>query len=311
MTFPFAQVLSQVNIGEWDAYTSPLEIRGMIVTGDSIISATGGGVLIKNQNQFTTLTTINGIYGVDLSSIGKDNYNNIWIGGSSPNGFIQIYNFNKGSIEVFDYGLTEITHFYFDNEIAYVSFIDGQDVGFMKFVFSNGKWSYRDIYRNFPVAIEEITGFEILETTLTLEKSIFLAANIGLFLGDISTNLKDPNNWERGFCCFDDGQVKAVTKYQNGFAFIFNESDNQPAAVYYIYPSELSYLSRNLEISIPVEFQKMLFDADDYLWGIKNKTIYSQRSNFIPMVQSKYLNDIKLMSDEKIIIATDLGIRCR
>ena len=108
----------------------------MVATGDSIISATGGGLLIKTQNGFTTLTTINGIHGVDLSSVGKDNYNNIWIGGSSPNGFIQIYNFDQGSIEVFDYGLTEITHFYFDNEIAYISFIDGQDVGFMKFVFS-------------------------------------------------------------------------------------------------------------------------------------------------------------------------------
>ena len=309
MIFFLSQVFPQVNIGDWDAYTSPLEIRSMVVKGDSIISATGGGLLIKSQNQFTTLTTINGIYGVDLSSIGKDNYNNIWIGGSSPNGFIQIYNFDQGSIEVFDYGLTEITHFYFDNEIAYISFIDGQDVGFMKFVFSNGKWSYRDIYRNFPVTIETITGFEILETTLASGKNIFLATNIGLFVGDISTNLKDPNNWEREFCCFDDGPVKAMTKYQNGFAFIFDESDNQPAAVYYIYPSELSYLSRNLEILIPIEFQKMLFDDDNYLWGIKNKTIYSQRSDFSPMVQSKYLNDIKIGFDEEIIIATNLGIK--
>ena len=308
LTFILSQVLSQVNIGEWDAYTSPLEIRSMVATGDSIISATGGGLLIKTQNGFTTLTTINGIHGVDLSSVGKDNYNNIWIGGSSPNGFIQIYNFHQGSIEVFDYGLTEITHFYFDNEITYVSFIDGQDIGFMKFVYSNGKWSYRDIYRNFPVAIEEITGFETLQTSLTSEKNIFLATNIGLFLGNISTNLKDPNNWEREFCCFDDGPVKAMTKYQNGFAFIFDESDNQPAAVYYIYPSELSYLSRNLEIPIPVEFQEMLFDQENYLWGIKNNTIYSQRSDFSPMVQSKYLNDIKIGSNEEIIIATDLGI---
>ncbi len=113
-TLLLSQAFSQVNIGEWDAYTSPLEIRSMVVKGDSIVSATGGGLLIKSQNQFTTLTTINGIYWVDLSSVGKDNYNNIWIGGSSPNGFIQIYNFDQGSIEVFDYGLTQITHFYFD-----------------------------------------------------------------------------------------------------------------------------------------------------------------------------------------------------
>ena len=136
--FLLSQAFSQVNIGEWDAYTSPLQIRNLVVKGDSIISATGGGLLIKNNNQFTTLTTINGIHGVDLSLVGKDDYNNIWIGGSSPDGFIQIYNFDQGSIDVFDYGLTEVTHFYFENEIAYVCFIDGQDVGFMKFLYFNG-----------------------------------------------------------------------------------------------------------------------------------------------------------------------------
>ena len=53
MIFFLSQVFPQVNIGDWDAYTSPLEIRSMVVKGDSIISATGGGLLIKNKNQFT------------------------------------------------------------------------------------------------------------------------------------------------------------------------------------------------------------------------------------------------------------------
>ena len=62
MTFFLSLLFPQVNIGEWDAYTSPLEIRSMVVKGDSIISASKGGLLIKSQNQFTTLSTINGIF---------------------------------------------------------------------------------------------------------------------------------------------------------------------------------------------------------------------------------------------------------
>ena len=40
MTLLLSQAITQVNIGEWDAYTSPLEIRNLVVKGDSIISAT-------------------------------------------------------------------------------------------------------------------------------------------------------------------------------------------------------------------------------------------------------------------------------
>ena len=67
---------------------------------------------------------------------------------------------------------------------------------------------------------DEINGIEILQTNLSAEKNIFLATNVGLFLGKISTNLKDPNNWNRGFCCFDDGPIKAMTRYEDGLAFI-------------------------------------------------------------------------------------------
>ena len=191
--------------------------------------------MVKSGDIYNTLTTIDGLYRVDLSNIEKDSFGNLWIGGNTPSGFIQIYNFNIGSVEVFDFGLTEITNFYIDGENAYAAFIDGQDVGIVKFVHSNDKWSYRDIYRNFPVAVDEINGLEILQTTVSSEKNIFLATNAGLFLGKISTNLKDPNNWQRGFCCFNDGPIKAMTRYQDGLTFIFHEDGNDPAKIYHIY----------------------------------------------------------------------------
>ena len=111
--------MGQVTIGDWRAYTSPLKINKTIVAPDSIICATEGGLLIKTVDSYKTLTTIDGIYSVDLSTIEKDSFGNFWIGGSTPVGFIQIYNFNTGSVEVFDFGLTKITNIYIDFENAY------------------------------------------------------------------------------------------------------------------------------------------------------------------------------------------------
>ena len=309
LVFLFSILLGQVKIGDWRAYTSPLKINKTIITGDSIICATEGGLLIKSGNSYKTLTTIDGLHSVDLSTIEKDSFGNFWIGGSTPLGFIQIYNFDIGSVEVFDFGLTRITDFYIDGENAYAAFIDGQDVGIVKFVYSNDKWSYRDIYRNFPVAIDEINGLEILQTTLSFEKNIFLATNAGLFLGKISTNLKDPNNWKRGFCCFDDGPIKALTRYQDGIAFIFDEDDNDPAKVYHVYSSGEFYLYENLDIPIPIEFEKMIFDNDNNLVGIKNKIIYSQKNEFYPMVQQVELNSLARGLGQEIIIGSDLGLK--
>ena len=132
---------------------------------------------------------------------------------------------------------------------------------------------------------------------------------MGLFLGKISTNLKDPNNWQRGFCCFDDGPIKAMTRYQDGIAFIFDEDGNDPAKVYYIYPSEESYLYENLDIPIPIEFEEMIFDNDDDLVGIKNKIVYSQKNAFYPMIQQVGLNSLALGLDQEIIIGSDLGLK--
>ena len=309
LLFLLSNLIGQVKIGDWRAYTSPLKINKTIIAGDSIICATEGGLFIKSGDSYKTLTTIDGLYSVDLSTIEKDSFGNFWIGGSTPLGFIQIYNFNIGSVEVFDFGLTKITDIYIDSENAYAAFVDGQDVGMVKFVHSNDKWSYRDIYRNFPVAIDEINGLEILQTTLSIEKNIFLATNVGLFLGKISTNLKDPNNWKRGFCCFDDGPIKAMTRYQDGIAFIFDEDGNDPAKVYYIYPSEEFYSYESLDITIPLQFEEMIFDNDSYLVGIKNKIVYSQKNAFYPMVQQVGLNSLSFGPDQEIIIGTDLGLK--
>ena len=68
-----------MRIGDWKALTCPLDIRNLIQLGDTTYCATGGGLLLYHNSTFEVLTTVNGLYGIDLLSISKDSYNNIWI----------------------------------------------------------------------------------------------------------------------------------------------------------------------------------------------------------------------------------------
>ena len=128
-----ANLFAQVRIGDWRALTCPLDIRDIAIVSDTMYCATGGGLLIKTGNQFATLTTIDGLNGVDISVIAADGDGYLWLGGNTPNGFIQIYDpIKKNSVSLFDYGLTEITGFWIDDTLAFAAFIQGQDVGLMK-----------------------------------------------------------------------------------------------------------------------------------------------------------------------------------
>ena len=53
----------------------------------------------------------------------------------------------------------------------------------------------------------------------------------------------------------------------------------------------------------------MIFDNDDYLVGIKNKIIYSQKNAFYPMIQRVGLNNLMLGLNQEIIIGSDLGLK--
>ena len=284
-----------MRIGDWKALTCPLDVRDLIQLGDTTYCATGGGLLLYHNLTFEVLTTVNELYGIDLLSISKDSHNNIWIGGKSPNGFVQIYDNEKNSINVFDYGLTEITKFFIGDSIALACFVDGQDLGLIKWIYSEHQWSYRDIYRNFPFLIQSINGVEILN------QHIFLGTDNGLLVGYLGENLKDPNNWELVSDDFSS-PIDAMRSTKNGFAFISNQN------IYSVIDDNNNFQFEYLEIQAPVEFSDFLIDEDDFIWGIHNKKVYNQRNNFDPISTSKILYDIALDSQGNIIIGSELGI---
>ena len=284
-----------MRIGDWDAFTCPLELRDIIQIGDTTYCATGGGLVSYNNGNFEVYTTVDGLHRVDLFSISKDKYRNVWLGGKSPNGFVQIYNIERNNINIFDYGLTEITEFWVGDSIAFAAFIDGQDLGLIKWVYSDGEWSYRDIYRNFPFVIESINGLEIINNT------VFLATDNGLLKADILSNLKDPNSWALVSNDFD-GPIGAMCQTNNGFAFTLNEN------IYKVFYNNGAIQIDQLGIQMPVNFTDMLFDGEEFIWGIYNRNVYSQKNDFAPIRTGKTLYAISSDNQGNIIIGSELGL---
>ena len=86
-------VYSQITVGHWKSYTSFLDVKEVISTGDDIYCATTGGLLKFNllNQSFETFTNIDGLQETDISTISFDKEGYLWIGGESPEGIIQIY----------------------------------------------------------------------------------------------------------------------------------------------------------------------------------------------------------------------------
>ena len=215
------QLLSQSRIGEWNAYTSPLHINDLIEYNNLVICATSGGLLLydKNKNDFTTLTVVDQLVSTAANIVEVGNDGSIWIGGVSPDGFVQIYDIkNNLSISEFDFGLTEVVDISISDSICFVAFLDNQDWGVMEFIISENEWIYRDIYRNWPINFDSINSIEISND------KIFVGTNQGLLIGNWKEyNLKDPANWQQ-FQVELIGEVHLLESDTNNILLVYNNS---------------------------------------------------------------------------------------
>jgi len=82
----------QVENGQWKSLTSVLNNNDLVSLNNILYSATDGGLFVLENNEYKTFTTVNGLEGVNLTSLAIDLNSNLWIGGNAPNGFLQVYN---------------------------------------------------------------------------------------------------------------------------------------------------------------------------------------------------------------------------
>ncbi len=177
-------------IGDWESWTSPLVTLDVVELNGKIYSATEGGVLIYDMEDesFQILTNIDGLLGTNLQVIQADPYGNLWIGGATPDGFIQVYDpVNFRSVHDFDFGLTEIIDIAFADTVALALYKNNQDFGIQKFLYQNGRWMHNDlITANWLLDSESVRGI------LSSNNRVFIGTNHGLYTGTIDA---DPISW--------------------------------------------------------------------------------------------------------------------
>ncbi len=184
-------LLSQSIIGEWESHTSPLENNDIVRDGNTIYTATYGGLLKYdiNNNLFDTYTNIHGITNTSITKIARDSTGIIWLGGGNPNGTIQLYHDGE-SVHVFDFELTEILDIQAGDSLVFVAFKMNQDFGIMEFRLRENGWIYKDAYQNWPLSIQQIVGIGFID------KYLFLATDRGILSADYyHDNLKNPSSW--------------------------------------------------------------------------------------------------------------------
>ena len=285
--------LSQVKVGDWNSLTSFLQIRDVELIENTLYTATEGGILSIKENDYSVITNINGLIGVDLLSIAKDNNDNLWIGGNSPFGFIQLYDpLNMEPISSFDFQLTAIQDIQVKGSITWILFQDGQDYGLMKFVFDD-RWEYRDSYRNYPEEISKINCF------IALDSMIFIGTNDGIYSSMLENNLKNPFSWTKSIQDIEE-PISSIDSNADGLVFT---TDNGLF--------EYSYLSNQLnqiETQIELEQAQNIFVYGNDYWFSEGKRLYLFRNNELTLIENKYnILTISKVGD-KYTLGTDNGI---
>ena len=175
-------------MGDWESFTSPLIIHDLVEFDSKVLCATEGGLLIYTGEEFSTLTNLDGLIGTNLNVIEKDLYGNIWLGGTVPDGFVQVYDPSEtSSVAEFDYDLTEIIDIAVGDTIAYAVFKLNQDFGIQKFLHDGNRWTHNDLmYSDWLFESDHIAGIVVWNN------SVFVATDQCLYRGDLH---KDPHSW--------------------------------------------------------------------------------------------------------------------
>ena len=307
LTILFIQLgllFGQARIGEWQAYTAPLHINDITGFEQQVICGTNGGLLIYGQdkNTFNTLTVIDQLAGtgINVVEIGQDGY--LWIGGVSPNGFVQVYDLkSKNSIAEFDFGLTEVIDISIADSICFVAFLENQDWGLMEFIYRDESWIYRDVYRNWPMDFGSINALEIWMD------DIMVATEQGLFVGDWrGSNLKDPTSWGQPYTSLT-GNISSL--HNNGSNILLVHEKN----VYHLTPNTSTPLTLIWDyFSDTDQFIDITQDSDGFLWGILDWKFMKLDDTAIEWqlnVNSNYsFTCLTKMLDGQIIAGSEMGI---
>ena len=230
-------IFANQNVFEWESMTSLINSTSLTKdSNNNLIAATGGGLLILDDDKLEILK--NNLNNLDLSIIGIDKKGLIWIGGSYPNGNIQVLDQNYNLIYDSDYlEIESVVDFYFSNNRIFVVYSNQNDIGILEFNYDNDIPYYIDYYNSFPDQISSISDIDLFDNY------IYLTTDKGIFSSDINNNLKISSSWVEPSYGIEDSNILffhrdnfgtyLVTRHnlyinQNNFSYSILEFDSEP-----------------------------------------------------------------------------------
>jgi len=287
-------LFGQARIGEWNSFTSPLNVHEITEYKANLVCATDGGLLIfdTNSQTFENLNNINELTSSKLNCLELGSSSELWVGGGEPNGFVQIYDIDsRESINEFDYDMTEIIDFAISDSVVYAIYRDNNDFGLIEFSFLNGEFIHKDLYPNWPRG-ERIYNIEIFNNI------VFVATEVGLYKGNLGD---DPNNWERPFVELENSVNNLFLK--NGQLYCY--SDN---TLYVMDLSEMQLSVYSFLLGNPLKDFSVV--SDGTIIGLGESKIYYFNENNIEQISipKNSVNSIYLSNGDSATFATTTGL---
>ncbi|MDO9547367.1 MAG: two-component regulator propeller domain-containing protein, partial [Candidatus Marinimicrobia bacterium] len=293
LIFPLLMEAQSV-IGEWDSYTSVLNVRDVLAIDNSIVAASGGGLVEfdRSAQQFNIYTIRYGLTRNDIQCLAEDKFGRLWLGMGSPDGEINIWNSQTKTVEEvfnsFEFGdeLTSIVSIVFTGNKAFAAYRHNVDWGIAYFKIIDGEYRYQDRLEAFPMGVSGINSLQVINDTL------WLAATTGLLYANLAqTDLKPESAWQI-VNLPESGNVSRVISYagkslfnldnkiyeiRDGQSYPYNE--NQPKSIsdlildnagelYAVTSSGIDrFTSGTWTTMVTVAATKCSFDSDNILWG--------------------------------------------
>ncbi|MDC0145521.1 hypothetical protein OAI93_02880 [bacterium] len=248
-------IFANQNVFEWESMTSLINPTSLTKdSNNNLIAATAGGLLILNESNLEILK--NNLNNLDLSIVGIDKKGLIWLGGSYPNGSIQVLDEDYNLIYDSSYlEIESILDFYFSNTSVFVVYNNQNDIGILEFNYLNDIPYYVDYYNNFSDQINSISDIDLFDNY------IYLTTDQGIFRSNfIEDNLKLSTSWVEPSYGIDDSNI-----------LFFHRND---IGVYLVTEQNLYFNEDNFSYSI-LEFSSNPFD----IFSDDENTIFCNKSN--------------------------------
>ena len=148
-------VFTQYHPQEWGSITSLLTPTGIQVTSNDIVYASTSGGLLQfdpTTEKFSAIKMEEGLVYLDLSTIEVDGKDRLWLGGSYPNGYLQVYDPDKGVVrKITHLDIAQISKIQIGEDIAFAVYegANSSDIGILEFTLdSDGLPEYIDYFNH-------------------------------------------------------------------------------------------------------------------------------------------------------------------